>query len=139
MLKKFLSVGLRVITVLVIFAGGMVAQGLYNKYKTDGAQKVAHKFVNMIATGYADKAYPMTSKDFQSKMPEASFDAQMGALKSDTPSFLPDQTFVKGNSAYYFQKVDNMPKTAAGRTDGNFSVSLVKEGGGWKVAAVSVN
>lgn len=142
-MRKILLLGVKLALIIVgvgvLFGVGMAYQGLTNKFRTDSARASAHAFVNLIATGYADKAYPMSSKGFQEKMPEASFVAQMGGLKSEDPNYLPPQTFVKGNTAYYFQKVENLPKTAAGRTDGNFSVSMVKEGGDWKVVAVTVD
>ena len=63
----------------------------------------------------------------------------MKDLKADKPSYGKESVLKASNgNVVYIQVVEGLPKTADGRTSGQYNVTLVNQDG-WKVNGATVN
>lgn len=137
MLKKLATPLLTIVVVLGLLTIGYFGRVMYEKQQESNASKVASSFIAAMTSGNTDAAYALTGTKLH-EQPKSLMVAYLGDLKTDQPKLGSPEVFRKGGDVYYSQKVDGLPKTKDGQTDGTFSMLLHKEKAGWRVTSVSV-
>ena len=124
---------------LVLTAGGGYFGFTYYKNKDSRAVSALGKqYVGYIVKGEYDKAYVLSAQDIKGSRTAQQFANSMSSLKTSAPYMgTPQKVIFKDNEAHYYLKVDNLPATASGRTDGIFALTLINDKG-WKVNNISV-
>ena len=117
---------------------GYYINELYHKQQKDAATQVAKNFVSDLTAGKTSDAYILTSNALKAVQSQKDFNSGFSGLKATTPSFQTAAVLTGNKAVIYQQKVTNMPVTTGGSTNAQFSVTLVSEGGNWKVDNVIV-
>lgn len=137
-MKKILTIAGIVVAGVALFLAGFYLRPQYDKKQFSGSTNAAKQFVADVTSGDASGAYAQTTKSLQDRQNKEEFTKLMASLKADKPEFNTPQALKSGNTIVYYQRVLNMPQSAAGSTNAEFYITLEKEGGAWKVATVSV-
>src|SRR5574338_332792 len=100
-------------------------------------KSVADNYITALTKGDVDASYKLTSTVFQGRNTKDFVKQISETVRTDNPKFSDVKVFFgsddQKDQAIYLATVDNLPKSALGRTSGNFVVRLVKEGGSWKI------
>lgn len=126
------------LTVLAIFFAGFYIRPKYDARQLKNATSVAESFVENVVSGNNDAAYDLTAKSLQEQQDKEAFVAALGELKSDNPDYQQSQAIESDDTLIFYQRVLNLPQTSDGSTVGTFYITLVKDGGSWKVSTVNV-
>lgn len=136
-LQKLVMPLVTIVAVVGLLTIGYFSRVFYEKQQETNASKVATSFIADMTSGNTDAAYALTGSNLH-QQPKALMVAYLGDLKADKPKLSSPEVFRKGGDIFYSQKVDGLPKTKSGQTDGTFSILLHKEKAGWRVTSVSV-
>jgi|GEM_PF-2605264 len=129
--------GLVVVVGLVL--GGFVMTGGLTRYNRTQATNTAVSFIGFLNNNQDAKAYQASSSNLRNAQTESQFSQNLGDLTAKEPKFSGQSVQVKGNKAVYTATVDGLPATESGRTDGVFTIALVKHGlTTWQVDSVQV-
>jgi hypothetical protein len=102
------------------------------------AKSTAKNFIVELSKGDTTKAYAASSQNFKKSMNKSDFDKVFVALKTDAPIYKKAVISKSGNYFVYQQAVDGLPKNASGSTEGDFAITLVRQGVSWKIDNVIV-
>lgn len=131
------------VAVAVFLAGLYVGDAFLSPYMDnkdeDAASAVAASFVADLTSNNVEAAYGATSSELQSEQTQEDFVKSMGDLNAgEDGSFQEPEVLRRGESYVYMQTVIGLPESKQKSTVGNFYISLSKEGGDWKVDAVTI-
>lgn len=113
-----------------LFCAGFYVNSLYVAKQRDDASKVASKFVDNVLAGNSDSAYSLMSPTYQKVMNKDLFKSVAAVVKTDKPVKKASSTLTSSNgTVIYYQPVDGLAKSSAGRTDVNFVITVAKVGG----------
>ena len=138
--RGFMQTSVKVLAVLVVLGGlAGVGYGLNAKYSKDHATATAKSFISSLNDGNMSAAYKSTTSNLRSIQTEAQFKSNLGDLTAKKPVASHQSLQVAGKDAVYKVTVNGLPETDFGRTDGIFTVALVKHGlNSWQVDGVQV-
>jgi len=138
--RKFMRPVVAALAVLVVLGGlAGAGYGLNAKYSKDHATTTAKNFIGLLNAGNDTAAYNSLTRNLRSIQTENQFKTNLGDLTAKNPVFSKQSVQVSGANAVYTATVNGLPKTDFGRTDGAFTVALVKHGlNSWQVDGVLV-
>ncbi len=125
----------------IAYYAGLSTKPVLAAYETKQVSQTCTSYLNLVFTGDLDKAYEQSGQPIKNQQTLEEYKKTLGVLKTDkatlnkTDSAVSTQTRKNGLCALAY---DNLPKTADGRTDGRFTMSVIKDGQKWKVASLSV-
>ena len=137
-MRRIIKLLVLVVLIAGVLFGGRQAVSYLGKANERQVNISGQQFITYLTQGDMQHAYDMTSKSLHAVQPLAQFSKNLGNLKTDHPQFRQSNATVNDQDATYYQSVDGLPKTPSGRTDGNFTIYMVKDGARWKVSSVSV-
>ncbi|HSX15845.1 MAG TPA: hypothetical protein VLF40_03590 [Candidatus Saccharimonadales bacterium] len=131
------------VVVLAVVAAAFIGGFYVNRHIATTSQAnattTARQFVAYLNAGNDAKAYALASPATQKRLTEKQFEASLGDLAADKPSYLSQATTFSGQTAQYTLHEDGLPATTSGSTQGTFTLTLVKDGLlNWKVDVVTV-
>lgn len=133
----------KMLAVLLVI-GGLVAAGFalhggLTSYNRAHVTTTAVSYIGFLNSGNDAAAYHASSTNLRNAQTETQFSSGLGDLTAKNPKFSDQQVQLQGNKAVYTATVDGLPPTYAGRTDGIFTIALVKHGlASWQVDSVQV-
>jgi len=127
---------LGVILLGAIIGGGYLWMGRQTK---QNATTTAEAFIADLNAGNNVKAYQTLTASTRKTETQDQFIQNIGDLSASSPRYTAQNLTVNGKQATYVASEDGLPATSTGRTDGQFTISLVKQGvTGWQVSTVKV-
>jgi hypothetical protein len=127
------QIAIYIVIAIVFTAAGYYANSLYRKQQQDAAAKVAKSFISDLTAGNTAGAYNLGSAGLKTAQNQADFTKGFAGLKTSKPTYQTSSVLVGNGAVIYQQKVGNMPPTDSGSTEAAFSITLVSNGGSWKV------
>lgn len=137
-MRRYIKLLIFVMLISGIIFAGFLTNNYLGKANERQVNTVGRQFITHLTKGEMDQAYGMASMSLRAVQSQPQFSKNLGNLKTDQPQFLQSRSTTNDKDATYYQTVEGLPKTPSGRTDGNFTINLVKDGVSWKVSSVSV-
>ena len=126
-----------VIVILALIVGGAYYWLQKNNQEKSAIKKTAITQLALLTTGHSAQLYTATSSGMHASVNQNQFTNKFSGLVSSKPVFLPGKLVTKNGKYYYYQRVDNLPKTPGGRTNADFTLEYINEKG-WKLNAVTI-
>lgn len=136
-MKKILKIILLLLIIVSFVAGGAYYWIQNKQHEKEAVQRNAKNQLALLVTNRASLVYDTTSSGMQNKTDRSQFIKQFSSISTNMPSFLPGKLVFSGGRYYYYQRVEDLPKTAGGRTNADFTLEYVNEKG-WKLHAVTI-
>lgn len=132
--KIIIAILLLVVALIASIAGYWYYKGQESRLIT----KLGKEYVGYIVKGENDKAYVLSAQTIKESRTAQQYDSSMSNLKTPLPYYAqPQKVIFTDKSAHFYMRVDNLPPTSSGRTDGIFALTFTKDKS-WKVSGVSV-